>query len=172
MLQCHVDWQKRVIIFFFFFCTKSTVNPAETPTCLQFKGWDGYLLTQCNGLQVGRKRAPTFNADTRQLVYPIFERYEREKLRRNRYKHATCAVMLHHKPQGEARHLPILCRYDHMDLLFHICSSLKATGYKGTIIHNIYRDEVQDFTQAELLVDLRSVDKDHHKLALIETASM
>lgn len=44
-----------------------------------------------------------------------------------------------------------------MDLLFHIYSSVKANGYKGTIIHNIYRDEVQDFPQAELLIDLRSV---------------
>lgn len=52
-----------------------------------------------------------------------------------------------------------------MDLLFHICSSLKASGYRGTIIHNIYRDEVQDFTQAELLIDLRSVSKDHEQFA-------
>lgn len=35
-------------------------------------------------LDVGRKRAPNFNADTRREVYPIFERYEREKLRLNR----------------------------------------------------------------------------------------
>ena len=46
-------------------------------------------------------------------------------------------------------------RYDHMDLLFHIYRSLKGSGYQGVPIHNITRDEVQDFTQAELLVDLR-----------------
>ena len=47
------------------------------------------------------------------------------------------------------------CRYDHLDMLFHIFSSLKVSGYQGVPIHNITRDEVQDFTQAELLVDLR-----------------
>ncbi|KAL0040884.1 hypothetical protein WJX79_008605 [Trebouxia sp. C0005] len=80
-------------------------------------------------LEVGRKRAPNFTADTRREVYPIFEKYEREKLRLN--------------------------RYDHMDLLFHIYRSLKGSGYQGVPIHNMTRDEVQDFTQAELLVDLR-----------------
>ncbi len=35
-------------------------------------------------LEVGRKRAPNFTADTRSEVYPIFEKYEREKLRLNR----------------------------------------------------------------------------------------
>lgn len=34
--------------------------------------------------QVGRKRAPNFTSESRQQVYPIFERYEREKLRLNR----------------------------------------------------------------------------------------
>ncbi len=44
-----------------------------------------------------------------------------------------------------------------MDLLFHIYHSLKTNGYQRVPIHNITRDEVQDFTQAELLVDLRYV---------------
>ena len=47
------------------------------------------------------------------------------------------------------------CRYDHLDLLLHIFHSLKLNGYQGVPLHNITRDEVQDFTQAELLVDLR-----------------
>lgn len=42
-----------------------------------------------------------------------------------------------------------------MDHLHHILNSLKVSGYQGVPIHNITRDEVQDFTQAELLVDLR-----------------
>ena len=37
-------------------------------------------------LDVGKKRAPNFTADTRRQVYPIFERYEREKLRLNRWE--------------------------------------------------------------------------------------
>ena len=44
----------------------------------------GGRLTLQGYLDVGRKRAPKFNADTRREVYPIFERYEREKLRLNR----------------------------------------------------------------------------------------
>ena len=43
----------------------------------------GRLILQ-GYLDVGRKRAPNFDADTRCEVYPIFERYEREKLRLNR----------------------------------------------------------------------------------------
>ena len=30
-------------------------------------------------------------------------------------------------------------------------------GYRGVPIHSLYRDEVQDFTQAELLLDMRVV---------------
>lgn len=37
----------------------------------------------------------------------------------------------------------------------HIYRALRADGYRGTKIHNLYRDEVQDFTQAELLLDMR-----------------
>ena len=41
------------------------------------------------------------------------------------------------------------------DLVSHIYRALRADGYRGTKIHNLYRDEVQDFTQAELLLDMR-----------------
>ncbi|KAK9807285.1 hypothetical protein WJX73_007725 [Symbiochloris irregularis] len=83
---------------------------------------DGYL-------EVGRKRAPNFKGDTRRIVYRVYEQYEREKTRSQ--------------------------RYDNMDLVSHIYRALKAEGYRGTPIHNLYRDEVQDFAQAELLMDLR-----------------
>ena len=33
-----------------------------------------------------------------------------------------------------------------------------SVGYDGVVLHMLYRDEVQDFTQAELLVDLRWVE--------------
>ncbi len=56
-----------------------------------------------------------------------------------------------------------------MDLLFHIYHSLKTNGYQGVPIHNITRDEVQDFTQAELLVDLRYVA---HFLLKMQAAGM
>lgn len=44
---------------------------------------DGKLSLE-SYLEVGRKRAPNFTADTRHEVYPVFEKYEREKLRLNR----------------------------------------------------------------------------------------
>jgi hypothetical protein len=46
-------------------------------------------------------------------------------------------------------------RYDIMDMVAHVYRGLKRDGYLGVPIHNLYRDEVQDFTQAELLMDLR-----------------
>ncbi len=56
----------------------------------------GGRLTLQGYLDVGRKRAPNFNADTRREVYPIFERYEREKLRLNRQTPSlTSAQHLH-----------------------------------------------------------------------------
>ncbi len=56
----------------------------------------GGRLTLQGYLDVGRKRAPNFNADTRREVYPIFERYEREKLRLNRQALSlTSAQRLH-----------------------------------------------------------------------------
>jgi hypothetical protein len=45
--------------------------------------------------------------------------------------------------------------YDNMDLVAHVYGGVKRDGYLGVPIHNLYRDEVQDFTQAELLMDLR-----------------
>ena len=60
----------------------------------------GCSVTELTGpyaaLQVGRKRAPNFTAESRQQVFPIFERYEREKLRLNRYNaQASCRATAH-----------------------------------------------------------------------------
>ena len=46
-------------------------------------------------LQVGRKRAPNFDADRRQLVFLVFEKYEREKLRLNRSAYAAVCFGVH-----------------------------------------------------------------------------
>ncbi|KAK9820310.1 hypothetical protein WJX72_008781 [[Myrmecia] bisecta] len=46
---------------------------------------------------------------------------------------------------------PISERYEKLKL------RLRANGYRGTPLHNLYRDEVQDFAQAKLLMDLRVV---------------
>ncbi len=43
-----------------------------------------------------------------------------------------------------------------LSLYFH--DGDDTQGYSGTPIHSLYRDEVQDFTQAELLLDMRCVE--------------
>lgn len=62
-------------------------------------------------------------------VYALFQRYERLRVQRR--------------------------LFDNMDLVSHIHRALRAQGYRGVPVHDLYRDEVQDFTQAELLMDLR-----------------
>ncbi|EFJ46513.1 hypothetical protein VOLCADRAFT_118102 [Volvox carteri f. nagariensis] len=80
-------------------------------------------------LALGRKRAPNFSEEIRKdLVWPIFEKYER--LKRHEW------------------------RYDLLDLVGHVYREMSVSGYTGTPIHALYRDEVQDFTQGELLLDL------------------
>ena len=80
-------------------------------------------------MQIGHKRAPNFSSDTRRKVFPMLERYERVKAQHG--------------------------RFDVMDLAASIYRRLKMGGYPGTPIHELFRDEVQDFTQAELLLDFR-----------------
>jgi len=82
-------------------------------------------------LSIGAKRAPNFSDDERRKVYPIFERYE-----------------VFRNQNG---------LFDNMDLIAHVFRSILTEGYKGPVIHSLYRDEVQDFTQAELLLDMRCV---------------
>ena len=84
-------------------------------------------------LQIGHKRAPNFSSDTRRMVYPMLDRYERVKAQKG-------------------------C-FDVMDLAASVYRRLKAGGYPGTPIHELFRDEVQDFTQAELLLDFRCVQR-------------
>jgi len=46
-------------------------------------------------------------------------------------------------------------RFDNMDLVSHILRELDRKDDRAMVIHDLYRDEVQDFTQAELLMDMR-----------------
>ena len=62
-------------------------------------------------------------------VYKVFQRYERLR------------------PEQHA--------FDNMDLVHYIYRALKARSYRGVKVHELYRDEVQDITQAELLMDFR-----------------
>lgn len=45
--------------------------------------------------------------------------------------------------------------FDTADLVGHIYRETVRSGYKGMPLHHIVRDEVQDFSQAELLLDMR-----------------
>ncbi|KAI3424745.1 hypothetical protein D9Q98_008134 [Chlorella vulgaris] len=82
-------------------------------------------------LEIGRKRAPNFDCDSRRLVHEVYCKYQQYKRQQ--------------------------ARYDNADLVAHVYRQLAEQGYQGVPIHNLYRDEVQDFTQAELLMDLRIV---------------
>ena len=89
----------------------------------------GHLSLQ-QYLQLGKKRAPNFDVELRKSVYSAFLAYEQ-------YKKA---------------HM----RYDIADVVAHLSRRLMIEGgYHGTRLTSIYRDEVQDFMQAELLLDLR-----------------
>ena len=83
-------------------------------------------------LEIGRKRAPNFSEDGRRALYPIFVAYERIKSK--------------------------LGRYDVCDLVASIYARLEQHGWRGTPLRALLRDEVQDFTQAELLLDMRLLE--------------
>jgi hypothetical protein len=86
-------------------------------------------LSLARYLELGAKRAPNFSRESRLKVYPVFERYERVKAR--------------------------LGRYDVCDLVASLYGRLAQHGWRGTPLHALYRDEVQDFCQSELLLDMR-----------------
>lgn len=45
--------------------------------------------------------------------------------------------------------------FDTADFVGHMYRQIVKSGYKGMALHQIVRDEVQDFSQAELLLDMR-----------------
>jgi hypothetical protein len=89
----------------------------------------GHRLSLEAYLELGRKRAPNFSEAGRRAVYPVFERYTRLKAQ--------------------------LGRYDTCDLVASLYERLGAAGWPGALLHELTRDEVQDFLQAELLLDMR-----------------
>eukprot|EP01102_Stenamoeba_stenopodia_P012541 TRINITY_DN3978_c0_g1_i2.p1 TRINITY_DN3978_c0_g1~~TRINITY_DN3978_c0_g1_i2.p1 ORF type:complete len:1649 (-),score=507.99 TRINITY_DN3978_c0_g1_i2:45-4790(-) len=84
----------------------------------------GYLSKR-DYLELGSKRSPLPQGN-RSEVYQIFLRYEIEK----NYKKG----------------------YDLQDMVYHVYRHLLHEGYRGTVVHSITVDEVQDFTQATLRV--------------------
>eukprot|EP00775_Hariotina_reticulata_P001454 gene1454-1796_t len=90
-------------------------------------------------LEVGRKRAPNFAKEVRPLVYRCYQAYEAAK----------ADFTLNQGLPGKGP------RWDRADLAAHLYRQLAQGQYRGARLDGMYRDEVQDFTQAELLLDLR-----------------
>ena len=78
--------------------------------------------------EIGLKRAPNFTAD-REAIYKLFESYDRVKRSSN--------------------------MFDENDLVFHLYHRLTQCSVPDWSIHNLYVDETQDFTQAELMLLIR-----------------
>ncbi|XP_061181485.1 TPR and ankyrin repeat-containing protein 1-like [Saccostrea echinata] len=87
----------------------------------------GYLSKQ-EYLDLGRKRAPNFSGE-REHIYEIFRKYD------------------HFKSQKFL--------FDETDLVQNVYNRFKKEKEMKWIIHQIYVDETQDFTQAELCLLLR-----------------
>ena len=78
--------------------------------------------------EIGLKRAPNFTAD-RETIYKLFVSYERVK--------RSCNM------------------FDENDLVFRLYHRLRQCKVPDWSIHNLYVDETQDFTQAELVLLIR-----------------
>ncbi len=79
--------------------------------------------------KIGQKRAANFTADSREAIYKLFISYERVKKSSN--------------------------MFDENDLVFHLYHRLRQCRVPVWSIHNLYVDETQDFTQAELMMLIR-----------------
>ena len=90
---------------------------------------DNGYLTLGEYLEVGRKRAPNFSSD-REAVYELFQTYQNVKAS--------------------------LGMFDEADVVCNLYSRLQNLQVPEWSIHRIYVDETQDFTQAELLLLIRS----------------
>ena len=78
--------------------------------------------------KIGQKRAPNFTAD-REAIYKLFVSYEWVKRSSN--------------------------MFDENDLVFNLYHRLRQCAIPDWSIHNLYVDETQDFTQAELMLLIR-----------------
>ncbi|XP_072045621.1 TPR and ankyrin repeat-containing protein 1-like isoform X2 [Amphiura filiformis] len=85
-------------------------------------------LAEAKYQDLGRKRAPNFTAD-RGKIYKVYLAYEHEKRQRN--------------------------LFDEADLVFHIYRRMRDIQSPDWAVHQVYVDETQDFTQAELSLIIR-----------------
>ncbi|XP_029655877.1 TPR and ankyrin repeat-containing protein 1-like [Octopus sinensis] len=101
------------------------------------------FLSKNEYLEIGKKQAPNFTSD-REKVYQAFVKYN--KLLRE-------------------RHL-----FDEMDVVFNLFSRLRNSQPTFCPIHEIYVDEVQDFTQAELFLMILLVENPNNMFLTGDTA--
>ena len=87
----------------------------------------GYLSLE-EYLDLGRKRAPNFTAN-RKTIYEIFLIYQKIKVQRG--------------------------LFDEADVLFHVYQRIRNVVLPNWAFHEVYVDETQDFTQAELFTLIR-----------------
>ena len=90
---------------------------------------NGYLTME-EYEAAGRKMAPNFIGN-RSVIYELFQRYQ-DYIKQQRHGHL----------------------FDECDLIHHLHQYLNAPG--GWYVHHFYIDEVQDFTQAELALFIRT----------------
>ena len=92
---------------------------------------NGYLTLE-EYVAAGKKMAPNFTG-SREAVYELFQHYQ-SYIKQQRYNHL----------------------FDECDLIHDLHRRLSAMGDLGWSIHHFYIDEVQDFTQAELALFVRT----------------
>eukprot|EP00887_Chlorella_sp_A99_P003743 scaffold7.g3743.t1 len=99
-------------------------------------------LSEEQYLELGRRQAPSFADTSRRIVHALFQEYEA-------YKRTLASKGSSYYDSADVLH----SAYRRVAHGGH-SATLKRGGYRGTPIHELYRDEVQDFMQAELLLDL------------------
>ena len=93
-------------------------------------------LTRDEYKKVGKKLAPHY-ASERDDIYRLYEAY----------KHYCQNTVIHHATSGSQARL-----FDECDLVLSLYKRIYSSGNIPWLVHTFYIDEVQDFTQAELLL--------------------
>ncbi|XP_063778678.1 TPR and ankyrin repeat-containing protein 1 isoform X2 [Pseudophryne corroboree] len=100
-------------------------------------------LTEQEYMKLGRKRAPNFEGD-RKEIYSLFCTYEQMKCQ--------------------------LGYFDEEDVLYNLSCRLSKLEELPWSIHELYGDEIQDFTQAELFLLMRCINDPNSMFLTGDTA--
>ncbi|XP_029445566.1 TPR and ankyrin repeat-containing protein 1 [Rhinatrema bivittatum] len=101
------------------------------------------MLTEDQYIKLGRKRAPNFQGD-RKEVYRLFCIYQQIKSQRG--------------------------YFDEEDVLYNLSQRLSKLDQLPWSIHELYGDEIQDFTQAELALLMRTINDPNSMFLTGDTA--